>query len=163
MQIPFTQDELAIAVRSWGCNCGPAALAVALNVPLEAVRVACEAVGFEGWMNPSLMLAVAEKLGRVIRRADAFSGRFLWFVQWTGPWTDPDVMRKNPKWSYRFTHWVAVERSKDRRVPDMVFDVNAEEIITKEEWVRVVVPALVEPIKDANGLWEKRGSFKVIE
>jgi hypothetical protein len=34
----FTQDEVRIAHEQWGCNCGPAAMAFALQIGLEPVR-----------------------------------------------------------------------------------------------------------------------------
>lgn len=36
----FTEDDMRCAAEAWGCNCGPSALAFALQTTLDAVRPA---------------------------------------------------------------------------------------------------------------------------
>lgn len=62
MTYPFTEDEMYAAAREWGCNCGPSALAFALQVPLDRVRrcMYCEAPA-SSWLARHDELAACEE------------------------------------------------------------------------------------------------------
>lgn len=130
MQYPFTQDEMETAIREWGCNCGPAALAFALQRPLAEIRYAIPGFAEKRYTSPTMMKGGLEffKVAWSVvtpsaSRPPDIENLFdempsLVRVQFTGPWTKPG---SNPKWAYNYTHWVATWR--ERSVP-LVFDIN---------------------------------------
>ncbi|MGH7131001.1 MAG: hypothetical protein ACREJO_03545 [Phycisphaerales bacterium] len=124
--VPFTADELGSASAEWGCNCGPAALAFALQVKLDVVRHAIPGFALKRYTTPTGMAAALECLRQATARhapnmSGLFNDRFvsLVLVQWTGPWTGTGL---NQKWAYLHTHWIATWG--ERGVP-LVYDVNA--------------------------------------
>src|SRR5690349_12765528 len=110
---PFTEQEFQTAAMDWGCNCGPSALAFAARCSLDRARTAIEGFDEKRYTSPSMMRAALGKLGatfRVVRPVNKASlcgeNRFdLVRVQWLGPWTAPGA---NPRWAYRYTHWVVM-------------------------------------------------------
>lgn len=163
MIYPFTQQEMEAANAEWGCNCGPSALAFALQKPIAAVRHAIPKFDERRYTSPTMMqagLAFFRQAYRVIRPPTFVAGRpndvetlcdepcSLVRIQWCGPWTAPGA---NPKWAYRQTHWIATW--KERGVP-LVFDCNGG-IRALVSWIDEIVPVLsshaVTP--RANGEW----------
>jgi hypothetical protein len=131
VELKFTQADALAAYQSWRCTCGPAALAAALGLTLDAVRPACEAAGFGGkvtWMSPTMMAAAVANAGGAITRrhpmearSRLFPGAGLARIQFGGPWCEPGA---NPKWAYWHTHWVAAWRGGVGHGRTTVFDVN---------------------------------------
>lgn len=64
---PFTEEELEAAADEWGCNCGPSALAFALQKPLEEVRYAIPDFEQKGYTSPT-MIRIAGRSGAVDAR-----------------------------------------------------------------------------------------------
>jgi hypothetical protein len=135
---PFTDAELATAREQWGCNCGPAALAFALGVKLEAARYALPTFADKRHTTPTMMMEALRFLNRgyrVIkppprppneRTPPDIESLFLHDIalvhlQFTGPWTAPGA---NARWAYTHTHWVACWRERQVSI-SMVYDVNA--------------------------------------
>ena len=156
---PFTYEEAEAANTAWGCNCGPAALAFALQCGLAVVRTAIPDFEAKRYTSPTMMKSALSFLGvewtgikrpnveQMFDEANDNRGRFrLVRVQWCGPWTAPGV---NPKWAYRQTHWICTW--SERRVP-LVFDVNGG-IHGICHWEEIVVPAIVATIPRADGKW----------
>jgi hypothetical protein len=160
----FTADEARLAYDSWGCNCGPAALATILGITLDRVHTAVDRVGFaeKRYMSPSMMeQAIGIAGGKIDHRPflgpirdQNFPHHGLARIQWTGPWTDDDV---NPKWRYRQTHWVASWRH-DHAIS--IFDVNGG-ILSVADWKKQIVPLIVAEIPRADGGWYVTHSWEV--
>lgn len=156
-----TRAEIDAAHDEWGCNCGPSALAVALRLPINAVRHAIPGFEAKHYTSPTMMKAGLESLrrGYVARQVPPYtpgkavdrSGMFfdspsVVRVQWTGPWTKPGA---NPKWAYWYTHWVATWR--ERGVP-VVFDCNCG-MREVRSWIDEIIPLLTETHPRADGGW----------
>lgn len=157
----FSEAEFSAAAESWNCNCGPGALAFALQVKPDDVRHALPDFEDRGYTNPTMMKAALATLGRDFfavpspakvkaRHAygyQMFAGPMsLVRVQFTGPWT---ANGKPMKWAARQTHWIACWCERDAQ---MVFDVNGG-MRKFDEWERQVVPAIVATIDRADGGW----------
>lgn len=162
MIYPFSADHAITAYRLWRANCGPNALAFALQIPLSQVRGHIPGFEGKGYTNPTMMRAALTSLGKRftnVRIPDRtspgclitepmFNARpALVRVQWTGPWTKAGA---NPKWGYRMTHWITTWA--ERGVP-LIFDCNRG-ICGFNEWETEVVPKILEAcVKDADGGW----------
>lgn len=158
----FTEEEARQANAVWGCNCGPTALAFALQITLEQVRPLIPGFDQKRYTNPSMMRhainSAGYRLSNVIPmpyvpgRPNSYERLFcttmaLVRVQWCGPWTEPNA---NPRWAYRQTHWVATW--EERGVP-FVFDCNGG-IVTAEQWETSIIPLILKScIPNANGEW----------
>jgi len=166
----FTEEEARDAYDAWGCNCGPTALAFALQVGLDAVRHAIPQFPERRYTSPSMMAAALEFFGRkytVVRNPGSrrnpqrgidamFAGPMsLVRIQWTGPWTAGDAPAK---WAARQTHWIAAW--SERGVP-LVFDVNGG-IRGFERWEGEIVPALVATIPRADGGWYPANVWRLL-
>lgn len=115
MKLPFTEEESERANDTWGANCGPHAVAAALNLTLDQVRPFF-APKFEekfqergyGFTNPTMMgnaLAFARvpyRLEKNLRIEELREG--ICRIQWEGPWLRAGVP---PIVAYGHTHWVA--------------------------------------------------------
>lgn len=162
---PFTEDEVRVAHDEWGLNCGPAALAFACQVKLQAAKVAIPLFQERGYTNPTMMREALEFLGRrfipiatrnqrrtypsgYLSNVDAmFAGPMsLVRIQWTGPWI---IDGKPARWAAQQTHWIATWA--ERGVP-LVFDINGG-IQGFGKWEAEIVPAIVATIKRADGDW----------
>jgi len=163
---PFTQDEATAAYEEWSCNCGPAALAFALQVKLGVVRPALKGFAERGYVNPTMMASALEWLHTKFTaiRAPKNLGEECMFqgpmslvrIQWTGPWTADG---KTAKWAASYTHWICCWMPPMMRdVPSeptdlrMVFDINGG-IMPFWKWRNEIVPAIVATIKRADGGW----------
>jgi hypothetical protein len=155
---PFTEQEMTAASQEWGCNCGPSALAFALQKPLNAARHAIPGFDQKRYTSPMMMKAALAFLDREFVAVKAphrvpqdvepvFAGPMsLVRVQWTGPWTAPGA---NPKWAYRQTHWIAAWA--ERGVP-LVFDCNGG-IRGFTSWESEIVPLILKLYPRADGGW----------
>ncbi len=153
LDYPFTEAEIDAAARTWGCNCGPAALAFACQVGLDVARRALPEFDARRYTSPQMMRAALGVLGRehdqVAKpdRGSMVGDRVaLVRVQWAGPWTRPGA---NPRWAYAHTHWITTWT--DRGVA-LVFDVNAGAQYV-DDWVRETVPAMLATHPRADGGW----------
>ena len=163
MIYPFTEEEMNKASESWNCNCGPSALAFALQVPLESVRHSIPGFAEKGYTSPTMMKAALVNLrGGVnpyVTASPAIDNMFrdvpaLVRVQWTGPWTKPGA---NPKWAYRQTHWICCWLSdvfeSDRQRHRLVFDCNGG-IASFDDWQSNIVPIILKECVPRNdGGW----------
>ena len=168
----FDQADLIKANEDWGCNCGPASLAFALQVCLEDVRNPMMLAGFalKRHTTPTIMNAALVAMGVQKRSVKVpvrtteggldieplFNGQSIALVriQWTGPWTKPGT---NQKWAYRQTHWVATWQ--ERGVP-LVFDCNGG-IRSFDGWEMDIVPKLTSQYSRADGGWFPTHIWKV--
>ncbi len=165
----FTEEQARAAYDEWGCNCGPTALAFALQVNLEAVRHAIPGFAERRYTSPTMMAAALDFLGReytVVRNPSGGRNRqrgidamlagsmSLVRIQWTGPWT---AWNKTAKWAARQTHWIATWA--ERGVP-LVFDVNGR-IQVFCEWEDQTVPAIVATYPRADGGWYPANVWRI--
>jgi hypothetical protein len=152
MNYPFTEAEMQAAADEWNANCGPSALAFALQIPVARVRGTIPGFEEKGYTSPSMMRAALQGMG--VRFVAAVADREEMFraapalvrVQWTGPWTKPGA---NPKWAYRQTHWIAAWRDG---IQDKVFDCNGG-IRAFSSWETEIVPLLTKTYPRADGGW----------
>jgi hypothetical protein len=159
---PFTADDAERAAESWGCNCGPAALAAICGLTLDAVRPLMGDFEAKGYTNPTLMREALQRTGRPWRpRGDKEWPNYgLARIQWTGPWTKPGVP---PRVAYRHTHWVGGCRDG---AAIGVFDINAMSNgngwCALDDWSRLLVPWLLEEcVPKADGGWFITHSLEV--
>lgn len=161
---PFSEADAEAATNEWGCNCGPAALAFALQVGLDAVRPLIPDFDAKRYTSPSMMAAALDASGRRWSRTLDNGGSHQMFsqdyptlvrIQWTGPWTAPG---SNPRWAYRQTHWICAWADGDC---SMIFDINGG-IRTLQSWeVDVVPPLLASCVKRADGGWHSTHCWPV--
>jgi hypothetical protein len=150
---PFTEQDMERAADEWGCNCGPASLAFALQKPLEYVRGKIPGFAERGYTSPTMMKQALEALRQPWRTVPADKGAmFQWLpclvrLQWCGPWTQPGA---NPKWAYRQTHWIATYMVECQAA--MVFDCNSG-ILGFQRWRDEIVPLITSSYKRASGEW----------
>lgn len=163
----FTQEDSDAAFKSWGCNCGPAALAFALRVTPDDVRSLIPEFDEKRYTSPRMMGTALAASGATWQRGRPVVGRPLFRllssgfvslvrIQWTGPWTAEGA---NPKWAYRQTHWICGWVDGGAR---MVFDVNGG-IRTLFDWEENIVPPLLEVcVPKADGGWYPTHCWPVI-
>lgn len=157
----FTEDEARAAYDAWGCNCGPSALAFALQCSLDKVRPLIPDFEAKRYTSPTMMRTALETVGRNfidVRPKPRTAGGGLDIepmfchlmslvrIQWTGPWTAPNA---NPKWAYRQTHWIATWT--ERNVA-LIFDINGG-VRGPQSWEEEIVPMILEGIPRADGSW----------
>lgn len=162
----YSSEELQRAYDSWGCNCGPGALAIALQTTPDAVRPFIPGFDAKRYTSPTMMKAALNALvtaagwESIPLPAKGAADHPLLFdespalvrIQFTGPWTAPGM---NPRWAYGHTHWVCcwqdVHTETHERLP-WVFDVNGG-ITTFRFWRLQVLPEIIKGIKRADGDW----------
>lgn len=134
---------------AWGANCGPAAIAAALEVQLADVRDAVSPGGaFKGFMGANdLKAAIPRAGGRIVRTwskppqapeavfESAGDGRYVVLVRWLGPW---DAV---PRAAATKRHCVAFVYAP-RSSPGWVFDINSGWLCF-DEWHAEIVPLLI--------------------
>jgi hypothetical protein len=127
-KLAFTLLDSERAFDSWGANCGPQALAAALNLSLgEVKRAVIES--FKGWMNPTQMANALGHFGvkfdveKTLRTRELRNG--IGYIQWDGRW----VTNKFKQERYHYTHWIAARDG-------WVFDLNAIEFgwLCEADW-----------------------------
>lgn len=149
----FTKTELDAAVTEWGCNCGPACLAVAASVPLDKARRAIPLFDKRLYTSPAMMQTAIETLGRTFLRAPSltpadltFDGLTLVQIQLTGPWTNPGA---SVRAANRRTHWIATWANEGQ---PFAFDINGG-FRPFRSWHDAVLPAVVKAHNRADGGW----------
>lgn len=154
----FSEQDAQEAHGEWDCNCGPTALAFALQTSLQHVRPLLRGFDQKRYTNPTMMKGALEAVNRKfinVRPPDRermfdehpMKGRMsLVRIQWAGPWTAPGA---SPRWAYRQTHWITTWT--ERGVP-LLFDCNGgiRGIVT---WEDEIVPVLTGEIDRADGDW----------
>ena len=151
----FSEHESEYAYKTWGANCGPNALAFALQTKLEAVRPHIPGFDVKQYTSPAMMKAALDSLRRPFtvvpkpKRADMFCQRHVALVriQWTGPWI---IDGKPQKWAARQTHWICCWT--DNEGFETVFDCNGG-MMSPEWWQSEIVPAITKTIPRADGGW----------
>ena len=160
---PFTEDEARAANEEWGCNCGPTALAFALQTTLEAARYAIQDFAVRRYTSPTMMREAIRELKRDFLAVPAGSSRAgvnnakaidaMFFgpmtlvrIQWTGPWI---VDGKPQRWAARQTHWIATWTERGVQI---VFDCNGG-IQGFWQWETEIVPLIVASVNRADGGW----------
>jgi hypothetical protein len=157
MDYSFTEDEFKAAYDAWGCNCGPSALAFALQIGLDEAHRAIPQFDDRRYTSPTMMRAALANLGRgfkVVPRPttlNMFSRQVaLVRIQWTGPWI---VNGKPQKWAARQTHWIATWFTDAVGQPVLsVFDCNGG-MRDFASWKQEIVPPLVTSVPRADGGW----------
>jgi hypothetical protein len=159
LNYPFTEEDSSKAYLEWGANCGPNALAFALQIPLEKVRGLIPDFEAKRYTSPTMMKKAIANAGRtfVSNPADianmfriSHGGTVnLTRIQWAGPWTQPGA---NPKWAYRQTHWIATWGENSGPCREWVFDVNGG-VMCFVVWKQAIVPILTAATSRADGGW----------
>lgn len=149
---PFSEAESSKAYDEWGANCGPNALAFALQCSLGEVRPLIPGFEEKRYTSPSMMAAALRSRGQRYKDVRPQNPQTMFHasvalvrIQWEGPWTQPGA---NPRWAYRQTHWVTTWTCEAPRV----FDVNGG-IMSLTDWKAEVVPVLVAHTPRATGGW----------
>lgn len=109
----FTSADVDAAHSTWGCNCGPAALAAICNLTLDEVRPLFP--DFPGYTNPTRMFAALKSTGgrwnwssvTIAEQPPTWPSYGIARIQWLGPWMQPGVPIAA---RYKHTHWVGVSR-----------------------------------------------------
>lgn len=167
MNYSFTENDLAKAAAEWGCNCGPAAMAFALQRRLNVARLSIPAFEVKRYTSPTMMKKALASLGVEFEEIDCKEVRdprlrklmcddfpALVRIQWTGPWTQPGA---NPRWAYSRTHWIVAWMDSVRnhtqlnsfRKREMIFDCNSG-IVEFDHWTEIVVPKITACYKNAD-------------
>ena len=150
----FSEHDSEYAFRTWRANCGPNALAFALQIHLDAVRGKIPGFETKHYTSPMMMRAALQNFRRpyeIVTKptfSDMFSSRVaLVRLQWSGPWI---VDGKPQKWAARQTHWIVSYR--DESGADLVFDVNGG-IRSYRSWKEEIVPPLTRCVPRCDGGW----------
>lgn len=177
LDYPFTEEQAQAAHDQWGCNCGPTALAFALQMPLSFVRPLLPDFPARKYTNPTMMREALKSAGqdfRIIKVPVRTPGGGLDIATMYGEnpklkpdepfsmmtdspphlvrvqWTGPWTKAgANPKWGYRMTHWICTWLQ--RSVP-LVFDCNGG-VMHHEKWEAGIVPLITASIPRADGGW----------
>lgn len=153
--LAFGLEEANAAYAKWGANCGPTALAAALGLTLDAVRPHLGDFEAKGYLNTPMMRRALASLGATVRDMEkrpprggmcALPRRGLVRIQWSGPWLQPGV---HPGAAASRTHWVA---AIEHDGVAWIFDVNGG-WLAATVWEDLIVPAITETIKRADGGW----------
>lgn len=145
-----TLDEAQSAYDSWGANCGPGALAAALNTTLEAVRPHLVGFDLKRYTNPTMMFRALRELGAEWKEVPGWPENGVVRVQWGGPWMKPGVPIRA---RYRHTHWIATRLVGDEL---FAFDINGACVgwMPFEEWSGQLAPWLIrEVVPKGDGTW----------
>ena len=148
----FNLIDAEKAAREWKSNCGPGAIAAALDTTLETIRPYLGDFEKKYYTNPKLMIQILENLGVSWKNCELnWPNHGLVRVQWVGPWTEEGTpLRKR----YRHTHWVASIRD-DLEV--YIFDINCICVggwVSMREWEDQVIPWLLKKVEPMGyGTW----------
>lgn len=154
MLMPFTLADADAAYESWGCNCGPSALAAMLGMSLDEVRP--HLIGFDAkrYTNPTMMFDALQSIGRPWRKVGAAWPRYgLARIQWHGPWMRPEVPIRA---RYRQTHWVGswITETRGHGIWDINAMGNGTGWCARADWERELVPHILrEAVPRADGQW----------
>lgn len=155
-----TLEDAQAAYDAWGANCGPGALAAALDKTLGEVRP--HLLGFDAkrYTNPTMMLNALRQLGVRWKDVPRWPTNGLVRVQWGGPWLRPGVPIAA---RYRHTHWIATRLTGDEL---RAFDINGACVgwMPFEEWSGRLVPWLLGQVAPRNdGTWHATHRLELAE
>lgn len=159
LNYPFTEADSQRAYDAWGANCGPNALAVCLNMTLDAIRPCLGDFESKRYMSPTMMKVAIAAAGAYIP-SDHRGENLVWptfglvRIQWHGPWMATGA---NPKWAYGRTHWIHVRESD---LESWTFDVNGG-WRTTQDWAKTIAPVLAKSVPRSNGEWSLTHSWEV--
>lgn len=162
--LAFTRQDMTDAFVSWGCNCGPTALAASLALTLDAVRDLFREFAGKGYVSPSDMEAainlatfrIAKRWPGGIEGGNSYPLHGVALIQFDGPWRYGDT--KNAKWAMCHTHWIAT-KCVDRHW--FVFDCNQFGWLPMAEWERQTLPRLLVHDRARNGDWWLLHSWEI--
>ena len=159
---PFDVKDAQVAYDTWGCNCGPGALAGVIGVTLEQIRPWLGNFEQKRYTNPTLMTKILRGLG--IQWTCGKSGWPNWGlarIQWHGPWMRPGGPIQA---RYRHTHWVGCLHLSDGSLG--IFDINAINNgtgwVSSVDWNNVLVPYLLKDEPRADGEWSITHAINLI-
>lgn len=148
--LTFSEADARDAHARWGCNCGPAALAMMLGLKPDDVRSHIPDFDSKRFTNPSMMSAALMALGvdyrAITEEKPDFVDNGLVRIQWDGPWCKPGVPIGA---RYRHSHWIGALRHQGQL---WIFDVNGG-WVSLETWMTTIVPAIAASVPRANGKW----------
>jgi hypothetical protein len=161
----FTKPEMEAAIAEWGCNCGPAALAVAAQVSLDKARRAIPGFDRLKFTNPTAMRTALETLKVKYTKAPSltpadltYDGLSIVRIQFAGPW---DKKGANPRWGYQHTHWIATwQNIQDEQLVAFAFDINGG-FRPFRSWHDAVLPQLIANDKRRDGGWRPTHVWRV--
>lgn len=152
-----TQFQLALsyppdteaAYVAWNASCGPCSIAAIIGARVNEIRDYLEEIGYRGFMNVTDIKATLDIIPgyRYWSIGPQLPKLGLAFIQWGGH------DHKPVKVQYAFTHWIGVEGKK-------VFDVNARELISWDEWQRTI-PRLIQAHGKGDGSFRVRTGIEV--
>jgi hypothetical protein len=127
----YYPTDIERAAQRWQANCGPCSLAAVLGMPVQRVQALLP--DWPGYTNITCMkAALARAKARVTEVGARLPGYGLVFLQWGGH------DHKPVKAQYRYTHWIGIDRGAERQDTRRVFEVSAPDLITWQEWQRVM-------------------------
>jgi hypothetical protein len=134
------------AYEAWGASCGPCSLSAILGCTVADVKPFMEGIERRGYTNVTHMKAALETAGvRYQSLGPKLPTRGLCFVQWSGHDHKPIRVQ------YQFTHWFSIEDG-------WVFEVNAPNLVTWEQWQRMM-PKLMEEAGRGTGGYRIRSGL----
>lgn len=150
MKFPTDIDE---AYEQWGANCGPCSIAAILERSVNDIRPFLGDFESRRYMNITHLKNALDSAGVKYRSIGPNLPNYgLVFVQWGGHEAKPIRVQ------YRFTHTIGYKKTDFGS--GVVFEVNADEIVTWELWQRVM-PQLVQEEKKGDGSFIIRGALEV--
>ncbi len=172
-RLRFTAADVDLAFETWGCNCGPAAIAAILGLTLDEVRRHMGDFEVRRYTNPTLM---GESLRGAGARFDlrqhpawqkaqgpSMPNWGLARIQWEGPWMHDGVPVAA---RYQRTHWVGTYRPQASGFVELgVFDINAIDgggWLSFETWRDRLVPRILrQGVPRADGGWHVTHAYEV--
>lgn len=152
----YEPTDIDEANAAWKANCGPAALAAVLRIPVMAVRPLFPLYPGKPWANPThlqtalgLTKAKWHKCGK-----GEWPHYGLCFLQIEGPWENPGVPISL---AYRRTHWVGTAAQPGCR---MIYDVNGGQWTPQPWWEANVMALILQSNRQATG-WRVRAAIAV--
>lgn len=164
LPVAFGVAEAQAAFDTWGCNCGPGAIAGVLGMKLDQVRPHLEEFEARRYTNPTMMWRILRNLqvSYYLRRDREWPVFGLARIQWEGPWTEPGVPMAA---RYRHTHWVG--SCQHPRRGQGIFDINCMSVggwVPLREWSADLVPwLLAETTPRATGKWHITHAVEITE
>lgn len=144
--LAFSEADADRAHAEWGANCGPAAIAAACGLTLDAVRPHLGDFESRKYMNVLMVKAAIDSLGFSHRSIDSWPVHGVVRIQWGGPWIQDGAPQR---WASCATHWIA---AKSFASDSWIFDVNGG-WMPRQDWERETAPLIASSIKRADGTW----------
>lgn len=159
----FTIKEFEAAWNDWGANCGPTAISVICNKPLNYVRNHIDKFDERRYVNPKMMVKTLDSMGidYHVTERNTWPSYGLARIQWCGPWTENGVPEFR-KW--RHTHWVGANSQNSDNIG--IFDINAIRNETGwcslDDWKNYIIPYIIDTCEpECNGKWHITHSIEI--